>query len=280
MRKCSISLNNIDASLHRGIISRMPASPFRENVVIITGASSGIGHEVALQLADQGAWLALAARRVEKLEALAAECRQRGGRALVVPTDVTDAAQCQALIERTVAEYGRIDTLVNNAGITALGRFDELRDLGVIERIIRVNYLGSVYCTFCALPLLKQTRGRLVAVSSLSGKWGVPRVAGYAASKHAMAGFFDSLRVELTGSGVSVTTIYPSFVATGRRQVKRGIMPVETCARMIVQAAAGRRRELVMTLMGRAGLWFRLIAPGLVDRFARRYMAREDFAAR
>ncbi len=258
----------------------MTAQPFRENVVVLTGASQGIGREVALQLADQGAWLALAARNREKLEAVAAECERRGGRAQVIPTDVTDPAQCQALVAQTLAAYGRIDTLINDAGISALGRFDELQDLAVIERIIRVNYLGSVYCTFYALPYLKQTRGRLVAIISLSGKWGLPRVSGYAASKHAMAGFFDSLRVELAGSGVTVTTIYPGFVATGTRELKSMVMPVETCARLIVQAAGQRRRELVMTALGRLGLWVRLIAPGLVDRITSRYMNRDDFAAR
>ncbi len=258
----------------------MNIPPFNENVVVITGASSGIGRELALQLADQGAWLVLAARDKAKLEEVAAQCRHRGGKALVVPTDVAEQTQCQNLIACTVTEYGRIDTLVNNAGITMRSQFDELPDPGLIERIMQVNFLGSVYCTFHALPYLKQTRGRIVGICSQSGLWGLPMVSGYAASKHAMAGFFDSLRIELADSGVSVTMIYPGFVATGARRVQSGVMPVETCSRLIVQAAAARRRELVMTLMGKVGLWAKLIAPALVDRVGRMYMERKEISAR
>jgi short-subunit dehydrogenase len=253
----------------------MPTAPFSENVMIITGASSGIGRELALQLADQGAWLTLAARNAEALEEVAVQCRQRGGKALVVPTDVTQQAQCENLVARTVAEYGRIDTLVNDAGISMRVRFDELRDLTRLEQIMRVNYLGSVYCTYYALPHLKQTRGRIVGISSASGKSGLPTVSGYAASKHAMAGFFDSLRIELADSGVSVTMVYPGFVATRGRRVSRVIMPVDACARAIVKAAAQRKRELIVPFIARMGLWIRVIAPWLLDRYAARVMAAE-----
>jgi short-subunit dehydrogenase len=250
---------------------------FLENVAIITGASTGIGRELALQLADQGAWLALAARNTEKLEEVAAECRQRRGKALVVPTDVIDPCQCAKLIEQTVAAYGRIDTLVNNAGIGMRARLDELQDLGVIEQIMRVNYLGSVYCTYYALPHLKKTHGRIVGIASASGKWGLPKVSGYAASKHAMTGFFDSLRIELSGDGVSVTMVYPSFVATRGRKVSRAVMPVETCVRSIVKATVQRKRELfIPSLLGKVGLWFRLIAPESFDRYVRGVVERQD----
>lgn len=257
---------------------------FAENVVIITGASAGIGRALALELADQGAWLVLAARNVERLEQVAAQCRHRGGKALVVPTDVTVQSQCEMLIARTVDEYGRIDTLINNAGITMWAEFDKLQDLEPFERIMRVNYFGSVYCTFYALPYLKKSRGRIVGISSLTGKTGVPTRSGYAASKHAMVGFFDSLRVELADTGVSVTMVYPGFVATEVRERALGpdgkplgkspvqeakVMCAEDCARLIVAAMAKRRRELVMTLRGKVGQWLKLISPGLVDRIAR-----------
>ncbi|MBU0769670.1 MAG: SDR family oxidoreductase [Proteobacteria bacterium] len=263
----------------------MNKSHFLKKTVIITGASSGIGRELALMLAEQGAWLALAARNAEKLEEVAAQCRQRGAKAVVVPTDVTEQSQCRNLIERTVTEYSRIDVLINNAGISMWARFDEIPDLSLIEQIMRVNYFGSVYCTHYALPFLKETQGRIVGISSLTGKTGVPTRSGYAASKHAMAGFFDTLRIELADYGVSVTMIYPGFVATEVRQrsfAKDGkplgispvredeIMTVDTCARLIVQAAAQRKRELVMTLRGKLGMWLKLIAPGLVDRIARK----------
>src|SRR5688572_8103992 len=150
------------------------ADVFRENVVVITGGSAGIGRELARQLAGQGAWLVLAAREASLLEEAAMEARNRGTRAIGVPTDVAAESQCQALIVRTIAEYGRIDTLINNAGISMHARFDELGSVEPLERVMQINYFGSVYCTHYALPHLKRTRGRIVAVSSLAGKTGVP----------------------------------------------------------------------------------------------------------
>jgi short-subunit dehydrogenase len=155
----------------------------------------------------------------------------------------------------------------------------------VLEGVMRVNYLGAAYCTYYALPYLRESRGRIVAISSLAGLLGVPTRTGYSASKHAMTGFFDSLRIELAGSGISVTVIHPGFVATGIRESaagaagtpagvstvrERDAMSVEDCARRIVRAIERRERRVVMTARGKMGVWLRLIAPGLVDRIARR----------
>jgi len=263
----------------------MSASPFNENVVIITGASAGIGKELALQLAEQGAWLSLAARDQNRLEKLADECRQRGARALVVPTDVSEEIQCKNLIEQTEEEYGRIDTLINNAGVSMFSRFDQIQDIDFIRNIMKINYMGSVCTTYYALPYLKASKGRLVGISSLTGKNGVPTRSAYAASKHAMAGFFDSIRIELVDDGVSVSMIYPGFVATEVRQraiqgdgspLKESyfdestIMTAEECARIIVDAVAKRKREVVMTTKGKIGLWLKLISPKLVDKVAKK----------
>jgi short-subunit dehydrogenase len=265
----------------------MKNQPFRENVTVITGASYGIGRELALQLADQGAWLALAARSADKLAETSQQCVQRGGQSVVIPTDVGEQSQCSNLIERTVAAYGRVDTLINNAGFGLAARFDELEDLTLFEKQIQVNFFGSVYCTHYALPHLKETRGRLVGISSLRGKFPSSRADGYGPSKHAMAGFFDSLRIEIADSGVSVTMIYPGWVSTGitsralkadgvpRGEISHhetGAMQVEVCVRQIIEAAASRKREVVMTLHGKLGLWLRLIAPGAVDRAVRKSM--------
>lgn len=267
------------------MLAAMSQGAFRENVMLVTGGSRGIGRELARQAAEQGAWLALAARDRGELEEAVRECQERGGRAVAFPADVGVEADCAALVARTVSTYGRIDTLVNNAGIGMWARFDEVRDLSIFERMMRVNYLGSVYCTWHALPHLKKTRGRIVGISSLTGKTGVPTRSGYAASKHAMAGFFDSLRIELDGTGVTVTMIYPGFVATeirerafgadgkplGKSPVREAeVMTVETCAGLILEAAAERRRELVMTRRGKFGMWLKLLAPGAVDRIARK----------
>ncbi len=263
----------------------MPDQTFNQNVVILTGASSGIGYELALLLAEQGAWLALAARRAERLEELAVKCRELGGRALIVPTDVAVEMDCKALVERTVAEYERIDTLVNNAGRTMWARFDELQTLEPLHTIMQVNYFGSVYCTHYALPYLKQTRGRIVAISSMTGKTGVPMRTGYSASKHALVGFFEALRVELQGSGVTVSLIFPDFVATetryqafgadgavvGESHVREGeIMSARACARLMLRDMEQRKRQDLMSLRGKLGQWVKLIAPGVVDNIARR----------
>ena len=271
----------------------MPTLPFKEKVVILTGASSGIGRQLAYQLAEQGAWLSLAGRDLERLQTVAAECQQRGQaagcRTLVIQTDVADETQCRRLIAQTVNQYGRIDVLVNNAGQTMWARFDALKDLEPLEKVMQVNYFGSIYCTAAALPYLKRSRGQIVVVSSLAGKTGVPLRSGYAASKHALVGFFESLRIELTQDQVAVTMIYPDFVASethqrafgangqplGESPVRRGkVMTADECARLILKAAGDRKREAILSLRGKIGQWIKLVAPALIDRIARRAIER------
>lgn len=262
---------------------------FRDNVIILTGASLGIGEALAYELAGQGAWLALAARNVQRLEEVATACRARGGRALVVPTDVTQEAQCRSLVEQTVAKYGRIDTLINNAGLSMWMKLEDVQDLSSLEYIMRVNYFGSLYCSYYSLPYLKQTRGRIVAVASVAARTGVPTRTGYAASKHAMVGFFESLRIEVEDDGISVTIAFPDFVASGMHTRSLGadgkplghnplqvdkIMTSEECARRIVDGAARRKRQVIMTNRSRFGQWLKLIAPGRVDRIAKKAIAR------
>jgi short-subunit dehydrogenase len=259
------------------------------NVVAITGASKGIGAELARQLAAQGAKLVLAARNEKELEAVAEQCRQAGASVITVKADVAVERDCQAIVAGAVLAFGRLDTLVNNAGVSMWARFEDIQDMSILERIMQVNYMGAVYCTHHALPHLRESKGRLVGVASLAGRTGVPTRTGYSASKHAMTGFFDSLRIELEGSGVTVTMIYPGFVATGIREnatgpdgkailvspVKEGeVMGVEECARRIATAIARREREVVMTARGKIGLWLKLLAPSLIDRIAKRAIER------
>ncbi len=263
----------------------MSPAPLSGNVTIITGASRGLGRALAFQLADEGAWLALASRDESRLQEVAAECCRRGTRAIAVPTDVTAELQCARLVARTRSEFGRIDTLVNNAGLSMFARFDELKDLKVLDQIMRVNYFGSVYCTFYALPHIKQTKGRIAVICSLAGKTGLPTRSGYSASKHALVGFFDALRVECERDGVTVTIVFPGFVATGMRERildkdgnplgkspyrEERLMTADECARLTVRAIARRKRELVMTTRAKVGQWLKLIAPGLVDDIARK----------
>jgi len=258
---------------------------FINKTFVITGASSGIGRGLAIALASKGAALVLGARNQTNLAATADACINAGGKAVAVPTDVTNPEACQNLIEQGANSFGAIDALVNNAGIRMHGRFEEIKDLSVFERIMQVNYLGAVYCTYYALSYLKASQGLLVGISSLTGKTGVPTRTGYASSKHAMQGFFDSLRIELRGTGVDVLVVSPGFVATDIRNVlgpddtpisaekpneRRDSMSVDVCVSQILPAIAQGRRELVMTPKGRLGLWLKLLAPGIVDRMAAR----------
>jgi short-subunit dehydrogenase len=257
----------------------------KDKVVAITGASKGIGAELARQLAAKGAKLVLAARSEKELDEVAAECRKLGGSVVTVKADVTIERDCQAIVSGAIVAFGRLDALVNNAGATMWARFEDIDDMSILKRIMDVNYMGAVYCTRHALPCLRQSKGLLVGISSLAGRTGVPTRTGYSAAKHAMTGFFDSLRIELDGSGVAVTMIYPGFVATGIREnatgpdgkpimvspVKEGeVMRVEDCVRRIVTAMEHREREVVMTARGKIGLFLKLFAPALIDRMAKR----------
>ncbi len=252
-------------------------------VVLVTGASQGIGRALALELAAQRPGLVLAARDEAALEAVAAQCRARGAEALVVRADVSDEASCRALVERAVERFGGVDVLVNNAGMGMLARFEDVTDLSLYGRLMRVNYLGSVYPTFYALPHLKRSRGQIVAVSSLAGLSGVPMRTAYAATKHAQVGFFDSLRIELRGTGVDVTVVCPYWVQSEIRRRAAGpdgrtvdaspvredeVMTAEECARLMVRAMERRQRMLVMSFKGKIGRWVKLLAPALVDRMA------------
>jgi len=256
--------------------------------IIITGASDGIGAEMARQLgtahrADIN--LVLAARDVAKLEAVAVQCRTAGAQTLVVKTDVSNEPQCRALVDATVAAYGGIDALINNAGISAQALFSDVKaeDLAWYESLMRVNLWGSVWCTHAALPHIRARKGHIVAVSSLAGLVGVPGRTAYSATKFAMTGFFEALRTELKVAGVSVTTAYPGVVATNIRY--RGLnaagqpagysglkeddaMSVEECARLIIEGMNRREREVVMTGKGKFARFLKLIAPGLVEKLA------------
>lgn len=255
-------------------------------VIVITGSSDGIGAEMARQLAHSdgaGVALVLAARNAAALEQVAADCAAMGAQTLVAPTDVSQQAQCQALIAAAVARFGHIDILVNNAGRSAHALLEEVADLAWYEELMRINLWGSVWCTHAALPYLKQSRGGIVAVSSLAGLIGVPGRTAYSATKFAMGGFFEALRAELKPAGVSVMLAYPGVVATqirhrgfnaaggalGSSSLKEDkAMPVEECAGLIVAGMKARRREVVMSTKGKLGRWLKLLAPGLVENMA------------
>ncbi len=263
---------------------------FSGRVIAITGASEGIGAELARQVSGKNVWLALAARNLEKLEAVAADCRARGAEALAIRCDVSAESDCRNFIEETARKYSSLDILVNNAGVSGHARFEEVTDFGWYEDMMRVNYMGSLYCTRYALPHLKKRRGQIVAISSLAGKVGIPGRTAYSPSKAAQALFFEALRLELQESGVDITIVYPGVVATdirlhgygpdGQPAGKSGLkddnaMSVQDCVRQIIEATHARKRELVMTLQGKVGLWLKLAFPKVVDRMVLRAIKKD-----
>jgi short-subunit dehydrogenase len=264
-------------------------APYSGKVIVLTGASQGIGKALALALAPQKPTLVLAARDESALKSVAERCRGFGAGAVVVPTDVTDEAQCRNLIRKAVEAGSGIDVLIHNAGGGMNARFDEMTDLSVFEKLLRLNYLGPVFLTHEALPHLKRSRGQIVVVSSVAGLTGVPLRTAYAGSKHAVFGLFESLRIEIADHGVSVTMIAPDFVQSeihvralgpdgkpvGDSTIaERVAMPAAECASLIVAAMEGRKRLIITSLRGRLGRFVRLIAPRLIDRIASRAIRR------
>lgn len=263
------------------------------SVVIVTGASEGIGAEIARQMAQaQGSalQLVLAARNWQKLEAVAQSCRQHGAMVVVRPTDVSREADCRSLVADAVARFGSLDTLVNNAGVSGHALLEEVQDLDWYEDLMRVNLWGSIWCTHAALPHLKASKGRILAISSLGGVVALPGRTAYSTSKFAMNGFFEALRLEVAPHGVQVTLAFPGVVATDIRQ--RGFnaqglpahqsgldessaMPVEVCARLTLQGFERGQREVFLTTQGRLARWLKLFAPTLVDRMARKALRKE-----
>jgi NAD(P)-dependent dehydrogenase (short-subunit alcohol dehydrogenase family) len=259
----------------------------RDKVVLITGASSGIGRATAVRLAGLGARLALAARSPGALEETAREVRAQGGQALVLPTDVTDAEQCRRAVELSVTHYGQLDVLLCSAGVSLRADFADTA-LPVFERILRVNFFGTLYATYHAIPHLKTTQGSLVAVSSLTGKRGIPSYAVYGASKFAIQGLYQSLRVELRPFGIHVGVVAPGFVDTPLRERVLGpdgqtwaqppalpfrLWPVRRCVDRIINLIQKRKSEVLLPGFVGALLTLDSVLGGwLGDRFlARRF---------
>jgi short-subunit dehydrogenase len=247
--------------------------------ILVTGGSSGIGADLARQLGAEGAKLAIAARRLDRLAEVAATCG-----AVPIQADVSEEPACKALIASTVQALGGLDVLLINAGVSMNARFVDVDDLMLYERLIRVNYLAAVWLTHHAMPHLRESRGQIVVVSSLAGKWGLPTRTGYSAAKHALHGFFDSLRPELAGTGVDITLVCPGPVSTEIRDVSYHTsgatsdaswdMPSAECARQVLAAARSRKREKLLSWPGWFGSWVHPFAPWVLDRVLRNRMLR------
>lgn len=262
----------------------------KDNVIIITGASSGIGFALASELAQRGAVLALGARNGQKLEEMVRDFSRRGVTSIAVPTDVSREDECRNLVQKTVEAFGRVDVLINNAGISMRALFEDL-DLKVLHQLMDVNFWGTVYCTKYALPHLLQSRGSVVGIISIAGYIGLPGRTGYAASKFAIRGFLDTLRCENRKKGLHVLVAAPGFTSSNIRNLsltadgtpqgttprdEGKMMTAEEAARRIVRAIEKRKRSLILTFLeGKFTVFLNKFCPSLVDRLAYEHMAKE-----
>jgi len=257
-------------------------------VVIITGASSGIGKALAQKYAAEGWNLVIAARRLERLNELTKQLNKT--EVLPVKTDITVEEECKQLIEQAVEKFGRIDVLINNAGISMRAAVTEV-EMNVLRRVMDVNYWGTVYCTKYALPFLEKTRGSLVGVISVGGYIGLPGRTGYSASKFAVRGFLDTVRVEYLKRGVHVLVAAPGFTASEIRKTaltangkqqgetprnENKMMSAEECANRMYRAVKKRRRKIIISLIdGKFTVFTAKLWADLVDRVMYKVFASE-----
>lgn len=258
-------------------------------VVVITGASSGIGEAMAREYSKMGAKVVLGARREEELRRVADDIKAAGGEVAYAACDVVSEEECKRLIDTAIDNFGGIDVLICNAGLSMRALFDEC-DLKVLHRLMDVNFWGTVNCTKYALPWLQKSKGSLVGISSVAGIHGLPGRTGYSASKYAMTGFLDTIRVENLKKGLHVMTACPGFTAsnvrfsaltadgtqhgeTPRNEAK--MMTPEQVAHIVARGIHRRKRLCLMEWEGRGTHLLKKFFPALVDRLFYAAMAKE-----
>ena len=266
----------------------MKESYFNNKVIIVTGASSGIGLASARLFGRLGAKVVMAARRLETLEALAASVGSPE-KVLCVKCDVSREEDCKALVDAAVARFGGIDILVNNAGLSMRAMFKDL-DLKVIHSLMDVNFWGTVNCTKYALPYLLERRGQLVGVISIAGYSALPARTGYSASKYAIRGFLDTVRIEHLKDGLNVLVFAPGYTSSNVRNAaltadgsaqgetplnEDKLMSAEECAMHLARALRRRRSQVILTGLGRLTVWAHRFFPRMTDRMTYSYIARE-----
>jgi len=252
----------------------------KEQVVIITGASSGIGEATAIEFAKQKCKLVLAARNIEKLEDVKKRCEGFGTQVLIIKCDVSKEEDCKQLIESTINKFNTINILINNAGISMRALFSEL-DIDVLKKLMNTNFWGMVYCTKYAMPYLLKEKGSVLGVSSVAGIKGLPGRTGYSASKFAMNGFLESLRIENLKTGLHVGIICPGYTSSnirnsalnkdGKAQVETPfdetkLMSAENVAKEILKMIEQRKAEVVLTSQGKFTKLINKFFPRWLDR--------------
>ena len=257
----------------------------KDKVVVITGASSGIGKALAIEALARNAKIALCARNLEKLQTVF----RVNDSIFLYRADVSKEEDCKLFIEKTIEKFGRIDVLINNAGISMRALFDEAK-LDVIKELMDINFWGAVYCTKYALPSIIAHKGVVASISSIAGYRGLPGRTGYSASKFALQGFMESLRTELLHTGASVVWFCPGFTASNIRNVARAadgtsqgetplaeskLMSAEESARIMIEAIEKRKRTVVMTLQGKITVWLNKLFPSIADGLVYNHFLKE-----
>ena len=258
-------------------------------VVIITGASSGIGRALAFAFGREGARIVICARKADALTIVSDELRQAGITVLALTADVSVEEDVKHLIDQTIAHFGRLDILINNAGISMRSMLIDT-DPAVIQKVMDINFMGTVYATRYALPYIQQAKGSIVGISSIAGYRGLPVRSGYSASKFAMNGFLEAVRTELLHTGVHVLTACPGFTTSNIRvsaldahgQAKwetmrdeENMMSAEECANYILRAVKNRKRELILTTQGKLTVFINKWLPSLADKLVFNTLAKE-----
>lgn len=261
----------------------------KNKLVIVTGASSGIGKACAEKFAQEGANLVLAARSADKLREVAENIARYGVQILPVVTDVSKEEDCKNLVEEALIKFGKIDVLVNNAGISMRAVFADL-DVSVLKKVMDVNFWGTVYCTRYAITSLLENKGSVVGVSSIAGYKGLPGRTGYSSSKFAMHGFLEALRIENIKKGLHVLIACPGFTASNIRNKalagdgsfqgetprdEQKMMQPEEVAMRIVSAVKGRKDRLTLTFSGKLTVLLNKFFPNWVDKLVYNHMSKE-----
>jgi short-subunit dehydrogenase len=252
---------------------------FDRKVVIVTGASSGIGLACVKKFAEMGSYVVLASRSEDVINKISSELNCTENRCFAVKTDVTDEEQCKILIEKTINQFGGVDILINNAGISMRALFEHVK-MDVLRQVMDVNFWGTVYCTKYALPYIQQSKGTIVGISSIAGFHGLPGRTAYSASKSAMMGFLESVRIENMKKGVQVLILAAGFTSSNIRKnaldangnpqfetprTEEKLASPERVAKNVVRAIRKNKRNRIMTLEGQLMVFLQRIIPKLVD---------------
>lgn len=260
----------------------MPKRQLENRRAIITGASGGIGWELAKQLAHHGVKLIINARRADRLKTLAEKITEQGGTCISYPGDITNPKTRQGVLQSCIDEFGGIDILVNNAGIGAMGRFEDASEQRMRE-IFEVNFFAVAEMTRIAIPALKTGTDPLVVnISSVLGHRAAPLKSEYCASKFALHGLSDSLRAELAPTGIELMLVSPSTTdseffdhsiedTTGKDWKKGGAMSAEKVAAKTVRGMIRRRHEIILTFGGRIIVWLDRLLPGIANKLVARF---------